>query len=36
MSEIAIVSARKARLQQRALKGDKKAKAALQLANARN
>ncbi len=36
MSEIAIVSARKPRLQQRADEGDKKAKAALELANSPN
>ena len=36
MSEIAIVSARKLRLQQRANEGDKKAKAALELANSPN
>lgn len=33
MSEIAVISARKARLQQRANEGDAKAQAALELAN---
>jgi putative hemolysin len=36
MAEIAVVSARKTRLQQQAEEGDKKAQAALELANAPN